>query len=74
MIEVLLKDEDCYVSAGADGYIKWFKINDLDSAEAEEGLDVAIKPVKEIFICEDHDENKPAYIVNMIRADNKWYI
>jgi hypothetical protein len=46
MIEVILKDEDCYVSAGADGYIKWFKINDIDAAEAEEGLDVEIKPVK----------------------------
>lgn len=50
MIEVLLQDDDCFVSAGADGYIKWWKINEVDSAEAEEGLDVAIAPVKEILI------------------------
>jgi hypothetical protein len=30
MIEVLLKDEDYYVTAGADGFIKWWRISDID--------------------------------------------
>lgn len=39
-IEVLLQDNEYFVTAGGDGYIKWFRISDIDSAEAEEGLDV----------------------------------
>jgi hypothetical protein len=37
-------------------------MSEIDAAEAEEGLDFPIAPVKEILICEDEDENKPAYI------------
>jgi hypothetical protein len=46
MIEVIIQDEDCYVTAGSDGWIKWFKITEIDVAEADEGLDVSLKPVK----------------------------
>jgi len=74
MIEVLLQDEDYYVTAGADGFIKWWRISDIDQAEAEEGLDFAISPTKEIQITEGEDGKNPAYIVHMIRADAKWYI
>jgi hypothetical protein len=38
MIEVMLQDEDYYVTAGADGYIKWWRISDIDQAEADEGI------------------------------------
>lgn len=74
MIEVLLQDDDFYVTAGADGYIKWWRISEIDQAEAEEGLAFAISPTKEIQICEGEDGANPAYIVNMIRSDTKWYI
>lgn len=47
---------------------------EIDTAEAEEGLDFAIKPVKEVLIAEGPDGKDPAYIQNMILADNKWYI
>jgi hypothetical protein len=47
-IEVILKDGEYYVTAGADGFIKWWRITDIDQAEAEEGLNFAISPSKEI--------------------------
>ena len=42
IIEVIIQDGDFYITAGADGFIKWWKISDIDYAEAEEGLDVAL--------------------------------
>mmetsp|Transcript_35625 Transcript_35625/g.54476 ORF Transcript_35625/g.54476 Transcript_35625/m.54476 type:complete len:238 (+) Transcript_35625:896-1609(+) len=74
MIEVLLQDGEHYVTAGADGYIKWWRISDIDSAEAEEGLDCNISAVREIMIADNEEGKNPAYIVNMIKADTKWYI
>lgn len=46
MIEVLFQEGDNFVTAGDDGFIKWWNIAKIDTAEAEEGLDFAIAPVK----------------------------
>lgn len=72
-IEVMLQDGDYYVTAAHDGWIKWWRISDIDNAEAEEGLDFAIQPVREILIEESTGKN-PAIIVNMILAGKMWYI
>ena len=74
MIEVLLQDDEYFITAGADGYVKWWRMADIDAAEAEEGVDVALAPVKEILIAENEHGDNPAYIVTMILANNKWYI
>lgn len=74
MVEILIHDEEFFISAGADGYIHWWRMAELDTAEAEEGLDFEIKPVKSVLIAEGPDGANPAYIQNMILADNKWYI
>ena len=74
MIEVILQDGDHFITAGRDGYIKWWKVSEVDSAEGEEGPDVAIAPVREIPIAENENGDNPACIVNMISANNKWYI
>ena len=74
MIEVMIADGDFYITAGHDGYIKWWRIADIDSAEADEGVDFALVPVKEILISEDEEGKFPAHIVNMVLADGKWYI
>ena len=63
MIEVILQDGEYFVTAGVDGYIKWWKVIDVDSAEADEGLDVALVPTKEILIAENEDGKNPAKIV-----------
>jgi hypothetical protein len=73
-IEVILQDKEYFVTAGGDGYVKWFRISDIDSAEAEEGLDFSITPTKEILISSTPDGKNPAHIMNMILADDVWYI
>jgi hypothetical protein len=74
MIEVLLRDGEFYVTAGEDGYIKWWKISDIDTAEADEGYDVSLLPVREILISSDPEGRNAAHIVQMIPADGKWFI
>jgi hypothetical protein len=55
MIEVMIADGEFYITAGHDGYIKWWRITDIDTAEADEGLDFAIKPIKEVLIADDEE-------------------
>jgi len=74
MIEVMIADGEYYITAGHDGYIKWWRITDIDTAEADEGVDFAIKPIREVLISDDEEGKHPAHIVNMILADNKWYV
>ena len=74
MIEVIIQDDQYFVTAGVDGYIKWWKVIDIDSAEADEGLDVALVPTKEILIAENEDGKNPAKIVQITVAGNKYYI
>jgi hypothetical protein len=61
MVEILIQDEEYLISAGEDGYIKWWRMSEIDAAEAEEGLDFPIAPVKEVLISEEDGKN-PAYI------------
>ena len=42
MIEVILFEEDHFISAGHDGQIKWWSLAEIDNAEADEVLEVAI--------------------------------
>jgi len=46
MIEVILFEEDQFITAAHDGYIKWWSLAEIDDAEADEVLEVAIQPVK----------------------------
>lgn len=74
-IEVMLQDgDDYYVTAGTDGWIKWWRISEIDAAEADEGIDFALAPVREILIADNEEGDNPAHIINMIPAGNKWYI
>jgi len=52
MIEVILQEDEHFITAGADGRIKWWRIAEIDAAEADEGIDVAIKPSKELVVYE----------------------
>ena len=42
MVEVVYLDGEHIITAGGDGYIKWWKFNDIDNAEADETVEVAI--------------------------------
>lgn len=71
MIEVLFQEDDNFVTSGDDGWIKWWNIAEVDTAEAEEGVDFEIKPVKEVFISEDGVNAK---IITITVSDGKYYI
>merc|ERR1712051_536573 len=47
MIEVILFENDEFISAGHDGKVKWWSLVEIDNAEADEVLEVAITPIKE---------------------------
>ena len=42
MIEVVYLDGETFITAGGDGYIKWWRFHDIDNAEADETIEVAI--------------------------------
>lgn len=71
-IEVILFENDEFISAGTDGYIKWWSLSQIDNAEADEIAEVVIQPLKEISIKTEQGEY--AHIMNMKRGSNFWLI
>jgi WD40 repeat protein len=67
-------DGEHFITAGGDGYIKWWKFADVDNAEADEQLEVAIHPVKEKLVVDPSNGGVPAYIVSIIKAKDFWLI
>ena len=61
------------ITAGGDGFIKWWRFADIDNAEADEILEVAISPVREKLV-KDPKTGKAAYIVSMIKGKDNWLI
>jgi len=49
-IEAILFEDDYFITAGTDGYIKWWPLKVIDDAEADETPEVTIAPVKEVSI------------------------
>lgn len=39
-IEVVYLDGDHFITAGGDGYIKWWRYHDIDNAEMDERVEV----------------------------------
>lgn len=71
-IETILFENDHFITSGADGYIRWWPLAEIDTAEADELPEVAITPVKEICITDDN--GVPARIVNMVRGSDFWLL
>ncbi len=42
MIEVVFLEGEHFITAARDGYIKWWRFADVDNAEADETVEVAI--------------------------------
>ena len=72
-IEVVMFDGEHFITAGGDGFIRWWKFADVDNAEAGDHLEVAIAPVREHQVI-DEQTNTPAYIVTMIKGKDHWLI
>jgi hypothetical protein len=68
------ENHEFFITAGADGYIKWWRFHEIDIAEADETIEVLISPVKEKLIRDDANGGEPAYIVNMIKGTDHWLI
>lgn len=73
MIEQVILDDDLFITAGGDGYIKWWRFTDIDTAEADEVPEVPIAPVKEKLI-QDPATGETAYLVNMIKGNGFWLL
>jgi cilia- and flagella-associated protein 44 len=71
-IEVILFENDEFISCGTDGYIKWWSLVEIDNAEADEVAEVAIRPIKEICIKTEKDEY--AIIMNMVKGTDFWLV
>ena len=72
MIEVVLYEDKNFITAGADGYIKWWPLADIDQAEGDEAPEVAIRPLKEVSI--STPEGDYAHIVNMAKGKGMWLV
>jgi hypothetical protein len=65
---------DEIMTAGGDGYIKWWGFKELDDAEADDIVEVAITPIREKLIFDKNNNNEPAYIVSMIKGNDHYLI
>ena len=72
MIEVILFEDKCFITAGADGFIKWWPLNDIDQAEGDDIQEVAIRPTKEVSI--STGEGEFAHIVHMVKGKGMWLV
>lgn len=72
MIEVILFENDQFITAAHDGYIKWWSLMEIDNAEADEVLEVAITPQKSTTVCTEAGDY--AQIINMVRGKDFWLI
>jgi len=74
VIEIVNLEGDHFITAGSDGFIKWWKFSDIDTAEADEILEIAIEPVKEKLVRDDSNNGQPANIINMVKGNDHWLL
>ena len=67
IIEVILFENEQFITAGTDGAIKWWSLAEIDAAEGDEAAEVAITPTKEVRIGDAH-------IVNMVKGNGFWLV
>lgn len=71
-IEVILFEDEQFITAGTDGHIKWWSLTDIDNAEADEIAEVTIHPQKEVSI--KTEEGDHAHIINMVKGNGIWLV
>ena len=67
IIEVVLFEDEKFITAGTDGKIKWWSLQEIDAAEGDEVAEVKITPQKEVAI-------DGAHIINMVKGNGFWLI
>jgi len=72
-LEIIILEKDEFITAGEDGYIKFWNFHEIDTAEFnDEKMEVIIKPTREIRVC--HDDGTPSHINQMIREGDRWIL
>jgi len=73
-INLILYEEDheMFITVAADGFIKWWSLNEIDNAEADETPHVPITSIKEVEI--KTDLGVKACLVDMVRQDDFWLL
>lgn len=72
-LEIVILQKDEFITAGEDGFIKFWNFTDIDTAEfSDEKMEVAIKPIREISV--KHEDGTPAHINQMIKEGDKWIL
>ena len=73
MIEQVMIDDKYVITAGKDGFIKWFDLTKISSAEPDETLIFNIAESAKISITHP-DTSIPAHIVSIIRNPDFWLL
>jgi WD40 repeat protein len=67
-VEALLFEDDCFISAGNDGYLRWWTFQSVDMAEPNETVDVPIECIREVMVGDF------AQITSIVKDAEKWVI
>jgi WD40 repeat protein len=70
-INVVINSKGHIITAGADGYIRWWLGEPINNAEPDETIDFIVEPVKEQLI---QHNGFTASIIYMIPKDDKWLV
>lgn len=70
-IESIFYYRDMIISGGKDGYLKSWRMAELDQAEGDEHLNYFTKPIKELLLT-DGDER--AQILQVVTGDLFWLV
>ena len=72
-LEIVLLYKEEFITAGQDGYIRFWKFQDIDTAEfSDELMEVAIIPTREIYV--GHEDGTPAHINQMLKEGDRWIL
>ncbi len=73
MIEQVIIKDNFVVTAGSDGFIKWFDLGTIANTEPDETLTLEIKQVYG-FQIKSAEDGTPAYIVSILQGPDHWII
>lgn len=60
------------VSAGGDGYIKFWDYDAVNNSESDEQFNFYLKPTHEIYL--EREEGLPAHIIHIIESEDMWIV
>lgn len=70
-VESIFLYKDCIISGGKDGYLKAWKMQELDQAEGDDHLNYFTQPVKSLLLQDGEDK---ALILTVVQAESFWLV